>query len=111
LSSNPTRLEFELDYLGSTHKQTSFEIFKLDSVRFDFIPNGAFFFFFFLFWGGVVHAFELIVGLLNPECWDREKKKKKKKTANNISDEEFLYGIPPTVVEQLRQLTHMVNHV
>jgi hypothetical protein len=33
------RLEFELDYLGSTHKRASLEIFKLDSARLDYIPN------------------------------------------------------------------------
>jgi hypothetical protein len=33
------RLEFELDYLGSTHKRASLEIFKLDSARLDYIPS------------------------------------------------------------------------
>jgi len=33
------RLEFELDYLGSTHKQASLEIFKLDLARLDYIPR------------------------------------------------------------------------
>jgi hypothetical protein len=33
------RLEFELDYLGSTHKRDSLKIFKLDSARLDYIPN------------------------------------------------------------------------
>lgn len=27
------RLEFKLDYLGSTHKRASLKIFKLDSTR------------------------------------------------------------------------------
>jgi hypothetical protein len=32
-------LEFELDYLGSTHKRASFEIFKFDSTWLDYIPK------------------------------------------------------------------------
>jgi len=35
------RLKFELDYLGSTHKRASLEIFKLDSARLDYIPTGT----------------------------------------------------------------------
>jgi hypothetical protein len=35
------RLEFKLDYLGSTHKWASLEIFKLDSARLDYIPSGG----------------------------------------------------------------------
>jgi len=31
------RVEFELDYLGSTHKRASLEIFKLDSTWLDYI--------------------------------------------------------------------------
>jgi hypothetical protein len=33
------RFEFELDYLGLTHKRANFKIFKLDSVRLDYIPT------------------------------------------------------------------------
>jgi len=32
------RLEFNLDYLSSAHKRASFEILKLNSARFNYIP-------------------------------------------------------------------------